>query len=552
MLDDVKDGSPSQASTLSFDDVWSLLKRHRWHLLVPFFAGWIITFALAFILPAIYKSEGTIALERTVPKDYVVPNVEQQDPAKLIDNISEEVLSRPRLATIIRQMNLYPKQAKTMTPDALAAMMRSDIEVQPVQTQAQAATSTGNGRSSLSPKQQVEEITAFTISYKAPTPKLAREVANQLTQLFVEENQQTIEQQSAETTTFLDSQLQDARQQLEAEDQKVQDFKSKYLGQLPEQVQSNMQILSGLEGRLQSAEEALDHARQQQIYLNSLADQYRSMSASVGMGKNAALPPALDQELAKEKAELADLEARYTDQHPDVVRLKEQIAETEKLKDKIESQTAAAASANPDALPKPSSLAELQAMSPMLQIQSQIKSNKIEIQNRDAEIKSLTAQIGGYESRLNLTPIREQELNSLTRDYNQMQASYDALLAKRNQSQLATNLTLRHEGETFRVVDPPSAPKTPDFPNRLNLSLVGLGIGLALAGIVAGYFELKDDRLYRVAEMKTVAPATVLVMIPPIPTAEEELKRAKRMRVEWMVAAALVLVMVLANLRVVL
>ena len=147
---------------------------------------------------------------------------------------------------------------------------------------------------------------------------------------FIDENIRAREKQSEDTTDFLDNQLQDARKHLEEQEQKIKVFKAQYLGQLPGQLQSNLQILSGLQGRLQDANDRLERAEQQKVYLTSLLSQYEALSREIHAGAKASdmSPPAIDDELDKQKRQLANLQAHYTDKYPDVVKTKQEIAKT--------------------------------------------------------------------------------------------------------------------------------------------------------------------------------------------------------------------------------
>ena len=203
--------------------------------------------------------------------------------------------------------------------------------------------------------------------------------------------------------------------------------------------------------------------------------------------------PGIERELAKMKADLADMQTRYTEKHPDVIRLKGLIAKTEKLKSSIESQVA---KASPDGGQKPpSSSSDLQAMAPMLQLEGQLKANEQEIQDARREIQDLQTQIAAYQGRLNMTPIREQQLTDLTRDYEQSKANYDSLLKKQMQSQLATNLEKRQQGNGFRIIDPPSLAHKPYSPDRVKFSLLGLLAGVMVGFGLAFLSEFLDDRI---------------------------------------------------------
>jgi len=171
----------------------------------------------------------------------------------------------------------------------------------------------------------------------------------------------------------------------------------------------------------------------------------------------------------------------------------------------------------------------------MMQIEGQIRANQLNIVNRKHEIKDLEAQIRQYESRLNLTPVREQELAAVTRDYQQSRANYESLLAKKQQSEMATSLEKRQQGEQFRVLDPPSLPLKPYFPNRFKMSLAGLGVGACLAFGLVIFLEIVNVRIYGEDDLRDLTSAPVLVGIPSISTAVEERNQTRQ---HWLEAVA--------------
>src|SRR6185369_7014557 len=291
-------------------------------------------------------------------------------------------------------------------------------------------------------------------------------------------------------------------------------------------------------------------AKHQEAYLQSLLNQYRSLKrlSRTGDGTPMALP-ALDQELDRLKGQLADLSSHYTDRHPDVRKLKEQIAKTEKMKEEtLTSLKSGATNAQADASPGtvPRDQADPQDMGPMLQIQGQLQSNQAEVANREHAIEGLKAQLNVYQGRLNQEPVREQQLTDLTRGYEHSKANYDELLRKKNGSEMATSMELRQQGEHFRILDPPSLPVKPSFPNRLKLCGIGLVVGIVLGGAVSAVAELTDDHLFSEKELKELVPAIVLSEIPNLATANEKKKQSRSVIVGW-VAASVAFVVIAAG-----
>jgi polysaccharide chain length determinant protein (PEP-CTERM system associated) len=499
---------------LNLAGYWALVCHRRWWLLAVFVAGWALVLGGSWVLPAEYRSETVILVEgQKVPKSIVESNV-ASDLQQRLQNITQQIMSRTRLSQIASQYHLYEKKGKNNDPDALVERMRKDIQIELV-------------------KAGENELTAFKVTYSAPSPQLAQQITGALTVDYIEDNLRSRKKSSIETTEFLDNEVQVARADLAQQEQRLREFKGKYLGELPEQLQSNVQILSGLQSRMQAATEALNQAEQQRLYLDSLLGQYRG-AAMVEGSANPSLP-ALDQELEKLKSQLSDLNGRYTPQHPDIVRLKEQIAATEKLKESMERE--ARSGKKPDASAAAS--VSSRANSPTMQIEAQIRANQLNITNRRSEIKDLEAQIRQYEARLNLTPVREQELAAVTRDYQQSRANYDNLLAKKQKSETATNMEERQEGEQFRVLDPPSLPLKPYFPDHFKMSLLGIAVGLGLTLGMVIVFEFADAKVYAEDDLRDLTTVPVFVGIPSIFVPAEEHKRTRQHWLEAVAATAI-------------
>jgi polysaccharide chain length determinant protein (PEP-CTERM system associated) len=384
------------------------------------------------------------------------------------------------------------------------------------------------------------QITAFNVSYSSRDPHLAQQVTSELTNLFINENLEVRQQQSEDTTKFLESQLEAARKTLSDQEDKIRQFKAQHPGELPTQVGSNLQILAGLQSQLQTEEDALNTAKQQRVYLETLMSQYRSLQGtpkSSGTAPSVGLP-AIDEELEKLRAQLADLSSHYTDRHPDVRKLKQQIAETEKTRDRIIADLKAKTAAPPEdaaITPDPSSVTD--PSSPMAQLQGQMQSNRVEIANRERAVADLKAKVVDYQGRLNQEPVREQQLSDLTRGYEQSKANYDDLLKKKNESAMATSMELLQQGERFRIIDPPSLPIKPEFPNRLKFCGIGLGIGLGLGVVVAGGLEMMDDRIYDEKELQKLLRVAVISEIPAVDATSDQLRERRLFWVGWGTAA---------------
>ncbi len=185
-------------------------------------------------------------------------------------------------------------------------------------------------------------------------------------------------------------------------------------------------------------------------------------------------------------------------------------------------------------------LADTSQNSATLQLQGQLQANQVEIANREQAIAELKAKVNGYQDRLNTEPAREQQLADLTRGYDQSKANYDDLLKKQNESEMATSMEQMQQGERFSMIDPPSLPLKPDFPNRLKFCGIGLGIGLALGLVLVGGLEVMDHRLHSEKEIKALLPIAILSEIPEIVSPSDERSSKKKMVLGWAMAALIV------------
>ena len=172
----------------------------------------------------------------------------------------------------------------------------------------------------------------------------------------------------------------------------------------------------------------------------------------------------------------------------------------------------------------------------LLQLQGQLRANQVEIRNHEQMITDLRSKINDYQARLNQEPVREQQLADLTRGYDQSKATYDDLLKKKNESAMATSMEMLQQGEHFRMIDPPSLPMKPSFPNRLKFCGIGLVVGLALGAGVVGVLEMMDDRVYSEHELKSLLPVSVMSEIPAITTPADERGEQKRLWLGWATA----------------
>jgi succinoglycan biosynthesis transport protein ExoP len=533
MFDDLENGKAR-----SFEEYWEIAKRRRWLILATVFVCWVLVWGFGWLIPPTYESEAEIIVEQQqVPTDYVTPNVSTTAEEQL-QTMTQQILSRTRLQGIIDQYHLYSHQNKILAmfePSDHVQQMRKDINIDLVETP---------GRE--------QQLTAFKITYGARTPETASAIVGQLASFFINQNMITQQERSQSTTSFLSTQLADAKARLDKQEEQVRAFKAQHLGELPDQLQSNVQILSGLQAQLQNVQAGLDRSQQQKLYLESIIQQYQSAQSTLDAGGDSTVsPPALDKELKDLRMQLAQERSQYTDSYPDVIALKDQIKKTEALKKQIDAEIAKnqKSQKSGDGMTA-TTAAEVQNGQPtaMMQIESQLKANQLQIQSEKKAEQQLEARIGQYQARLNMTPVTEQELAEVSRGYNEAKANYISLLQKQNESQLATNLEQNQQGEKFSLVDPASLPSLPSKPNHILISLGGLAFGLALAAGLTILLEVTGARIRQEKDLEGLVPVRVLVGIPHISTPQEHQQRMARRWLERGVAIAIVLLIVAGNI----
>jgi polysaccharide biosynthesis transport protein len=415
--------------------------------------------------------------------------------------------------------------------------MQKDIKVMPVDSDQQNSNQT--------------TITDFVISYTASNPLLAQQVTRELQEMFINQNNGIQKQFSSTTTDYLNGRLQLASDELNKQDADVKAFKAAHSGELPDQVQSNLQILNGLQQQLQNNESALSGARQQRLYLESIVQQYQSAEADLGTADSSVSPSSLDKQLKDLQLALAQEKSQYTDKYPDVIALEDQIEKTKELQKQAEKEVASTdhkADKTGDILPAGTAV-EVQngSPTPMMQIESQLKSNQLQLQGLETAQKGITRQIDEYQARLNAAPEVEQQLSEKMRGYTEAQDNYNSLRQRVQDSELASNLPNGQAGEYWAVSEA-TLPASPAEPLHLLISLGGLGAGIVVGLGFAVLFEFADVRIRKESDLDGLVSARVLVGIPKMTTATEQRRRTMLRWVERGAVLAMFVVVVAGNI----
>ena len=468
-----------------------ILKRRAWLIAIPLTIFPLLALAITFFVQPRYISQTLVLIDQQKIPDEYVKSVVSSDLDTRLASMKEQILSRSRLQPIIDRYNLY-------------ANLHVSMEER-----------TDNARKNNALKAIHSDITnagglpGFFITFQANDPRTAQAICGEITSLFVNENLRSREASAEGTTDFLKGQLDDAKHSLDEQDAKLAAFQSQFAGKLPDEESPNVNMLTSLNTQLEAATEALNRMEQDRTYL-------QSMLAQVAPGANgsstpaATVPNAIKQsrqaELRTMESQEAELAATYTADYPDVIAARRKIADLRaqiaKLPDMVPAGSASA------------SATEQSESTSALQLRAQLRASDSAIQAKRNEQSMLQAQVRTYQDRIAASPGVDQQYKLLTRDYDTAKKFYDDLLAKMNQSRMATDLESRQEGEQFHVMDQPNLPDAPVFPNRFFFLVAGIAAGLIVGTLWAGILEYRDTSLRNEQDVWAFTNLPTLAVIP--------------------------------------
>ncbi len=461
------------------DFIRDLVIRRRWIIILPFCLALITGIYLAFALPRLYEAKTLILIEpQRVPQQFVQPIV-PDEPGDRISTLSQQILSRTNLEKIIKDFALFSDNENRNRymedkVDALRNLIIIDV---------------------ISDRRRGTE--AFSITLQGKDPKKVANVANGLASNFIDANLKVRESQALGTSEFLDAELISMRTKLEQVEEKIKNYRKTYMGELPEQLETNLRILDRLQQNLNDQQQNVRDGRARLAELNSQASAQNRAVVVIG-GENR--PNNGGTSLEELKAQLESLRSRYTEKHPDIQRLTKQIAELEAKKaadEKNNQLDSAWANLSPD-------------------MRRQVTQAQREIQVATGEIETLKSQIAEYQKRVENTPKREQELLSLKRDYQNIQSSYDSLLGRKLEADIAVNMERKQKGEQFKIIDPAKEPQKPVAPDMRKLFLAVVAAGLGLGGGVAFLLEYLGTSFRKPDELESYFELPVLTSVPTI------------------------------------
>lgn len=461
----------------------SVLRRRLWLALLIFLLPSAAIAGATRVLPSIYESTAILLVEHQQVADRLVGPMDADVLETRLRSISQQILSRSRLEQLITQFNLYPEIRGRFADELIVERMRKDLRLE-----------FKGARDAIGRDSTI----AINLSYRGRDPELVATVTNALATLFVGENARVREQQAAGATAFLKSQMDEAQRQLAEKERRITAFKDSHLGELPEQQASNLAALERINAQLRVLND-------RELRILERRDALMRQRSGAPDATVPVESPAM--RLVRLRADLARLRTQYTDEHPDIARIKEEIAALERL---------LAAPAN-----RPSSLESPQDP------QTAIAQADKELTALRSEEAALRRTIALYEQRVETAPRREGELQQLTGDYAATKERYASLLKRYEDAQL----TERMQGlsvEQFRILDPAVRGRMPVAPHRVRLLLMGLALSAGAAAGIVLLAELYSGSFHTVDDLRAFTRIPILVSIPPIVTAADT--RRNRLR----------------------
>ena len=462
--------------------------RRKWWVLLPAIAIAAGVVQWTRSLTDLYRSDAAIlVVPQQVPEQYVRSTV-TATVADRLQSISQQILSRTRLERIILDLNLYEAARKNGIMEDIVDGMRSNIEVQTIRGE------------------------AFRVSFISEDARTAMRVAERLASLFIDESLRDREVLAEGTNQFLEAQLEDARRQLIENEKKLENYRRAHEGQLPNQLNANMQGLHNTEMQIQAIVDDLNRIRDRQVVLQQgITDLESGVVAQPEPVQTPKVDSAADR-LRKAEAELKEMETHLKPTHPDIVRARKKLAD---LVAAADAEAAQAPVGTDDTLAP----AERQRRVRLNAATRDLESVESEIAAKTAQEKQLRDILSAYQGRIEATPTRESELVELTRDYGTLQTIYQGLLGKKQESQISANLERRQIGEQFRILDPARLPARPFFPNRPRYYGLGVMGGLLFGVALAGWLEYLDRTMRTEDDVRVAMNFPVLATIPLIEVA---------------------------------
>jgi succinoglycan biosynthesis transport protein ExoP len=541
-------------ATVDIAQYLRILKRRKKYLVISALAMLCLTVLVALLLPSIYESSSTILIEeQQIPPEFVKSTVTGFADQR-IQSLTQQILSRVKLWEIIQQFNLYADLREKLTREEILEKMRENIKIETIS--AQVAADQRKHRAGNQP----EVTIAFSIAYRGKNPDMVQKVSGMLASLYLEQNLKTREAQAQSTTKFLEGELKELQERIKVLGEKISVFKGRHEGLLPEQQVFNREQAARLEMDLKQLEAASRSAYDRKIYIEGQLATVKPDTPLIGATGERVMAPA-DRLKALEVA-MADLQAKFSDDHPDVRKVRREIAELKKIagrtggnaairRQKLTQLQAALAEKqgkysdqHPEVKKLKNEIARLEpapaTVSPprpvtepenpaYISLSTQIKGAEADIASLRSQQAGLQDKLQMYRQRLEAAPKVEQEYLALTRDYHNATLKHQEVMNKILEARISEGMEERQKGERFTLIDPASYPEKPVSPKRWFIFFAGVIMSLGAGFGTVALVEHLDHSVQSGDELARLTGLPVLGSIIRIQT-REDISRARRKR----------------------
>ncbi|MBW2017848.1 MAG: lipopolysaccharide biosynthesis protein [Deltaproteobacteria bacterium] len=529
-----------------------IVRRRRRAFLVSFSAVFLVGAVLAIALPSIYVSQSTILIEnQLIPDDYVRTTITGFVEERL-QMITQQIMSRSRLLEIIHRFNLYPEMRDRYTTEEIIQKMREDIKLRTISAD---VIDRRTGR-------PTSATIAFSLSYEGKDPAKVQKVASVLASLYLELNLRSREQRASTTTKFFEQELTELRKQMDRYQDRISTFKREHIGELPEYSEINLQAIRRLEQELSRIQMQIGTLQERRILLEGQLANVDPLKPMVTEEGKAVMHPR--ERLKYLRLKLLSLKSRFSEKHPDIKKLRNEIQKLEaevgkegddaleqarrldELTARLSSMKAKLGPRHPDVINLEKEirafsenmalfrkeralkiLAEEKPDNPAyINLKTQIASTGLEIENLRREERRIEKQLATYRKRLEDTPLVEQEYNRLLRDHENAKRKYNELMNKLMEAKVAQGMEESQRGERFTIIDPAQLPERPYKPNRTAVALIAFVLALGAGAGTAALREALDPSVKSADHLAHLTGVPVLAVIDAIETPWE--KRAKQ------------------------
>ena len=493
---------------MKFEDYLRIFSKRKLVIIISFLFVFFGAGVYTVVTPVQFKSTTTIlVIPQQVPVNYVKSTVTQGVESRLT-TIREQITSRTILTKVMEELGLFAMQRKGMLQEAAVEMMKNRIEIVDFQEKKIPVTVPGT--------------MAFSISFIHEDPKLAMLTASRLASSFIDEDLKSRERQAVGTSKLFDSELKETKAKLDAQEEKVKRYKMQHLGELPQELQTNLSTLARLQDQYRMNADSIRSAEQTKLFLQmQLSVNDKSAQSIVRadgreeIDTSQSSAQSLVTELTSRRNQLAELSVKYTKRHPDVIRLRKEVEQLEK---KLEGMPTSLRSSNDNKKNVSSSDTYMpltgREKEEFRRLKAQIVSTESEIGALKRDRDNIQRKIAAVQAKVDQAPRREQEMIGITHDYENLRKTYDDILRKKQEADISQELEVRQKGEQFQILDPANLPEKRFRPKRMNILAFALLMASALGFGGAIGLEIMDLSLRGVTDFKHFFDLPILACIP--------------------------------------